>query len=215
MIHAPRPEQPSPAPSSVPCWGARLGDPHVVPVRGDDLCLMCRPFRRPRRHAASRPTSLDQHPNQEPSTRPTLQGLPEDSRGDYRHEVLKLSAQYAESAAWLHEDSMDVAGAETWTSRAMEWAMEAGDEAMLSWPLFRRSQLAAGKRNAGQAIGLVRAVQRHERALTSPVAGPGLRTGWSLLIPAAYGRWTQLARVGLMWNDDDLVLVLVEDPPWI
>ncbi|WP_432252629.1 hypothetical protein [Streptomyces sp. HNM1019] len=46
--------------------------------------------------------------------------------------LLKLSAQYAESAAWLHEDSMDASSAEAWTSRAMEWAMEAGDEGMLS-----------------------------------------------------------------------------------
>lgn len=104
-----------------------------------------------------------------------LQDLLEDSRGEYRHEVLKLSAQYAESAAWLLEDSMDMASAETWTSRAMEWAMEAGDEAMLSWTLFRRSQLAAGKQNAGQTIGLAQAVQRHERALTRPMKAAAIQ----------------------------------------
>ncbi|MEU0845173.1 hypothetical protein ABZ370_37685 [Streptomyces sp. NPDC005962] len=104
-----------------------------------------------------------------------LQGLLEDSRGEHRQELLKLSAQYAESAAWLHEDSMDAASAETWTSRAMEWAMEADDEAMLSWTLFRRSQLAAGKRNAGQAIGLAQAVQRHERALTRPMKAAAIQ----------------------------------------
>ncbi|MEU5734289.1 hypothetical protein ABZ797_36090 [Streptomyces antimycoticus] len=104
-----------------------------------------------------------------------LQGLLEDSRGEHRQELLKLSAQYAESAAWLHEDSMDVSSAETWTSRAMEWAMEAGDEAMLSWTLFRRSQLAAGKKNAGQAIGLAQAVQRHERALSRPMKAAAIQ----------------------------------------
>jgi tetratricopeptide (TPR) repeat protein len=104
-----------------------------------------------------------------------LQGLLGDSRGEHRQELLKLSAQYAESAAWLHEDSMDAPSAATWTSRAMEWAMEAGDEAMLSWTLFRRSQLATGKKNAGQAIGLAQAVQRHERALTSPMKAAAIQ----------------------------------------
>ncbi|WP_257231885.1 tetratricopeptide repeat protein [Streptomyces sp. Rer75] len=104
-----------------------------------------------------------------------LNGLLEDSRGEHRQELLKLSAQYAESAAWLHEDSMDVTRAETWTGQAMEWAMESGDEAMLSWTLFRRSQLATGKKNAGQTIGLAQAVQRHERALTHPMKAAAIQ----------------------------------------
>lgn len=104
-----------------------------------------------------------------------LQGLLEDSRSSHRQELLKLSAQYAESAAWLYEDSMDVPRAEKWTSRAMEWAVEAGDEAMVSWTLFRRSQQATARKNVGQVIGLAQAVQRHERVLSSQMKAAALQ----------------------------------------
>ncbi|GAA0489657.1 hypothetical protein ACFQ2B_25060 [Streptomyces stramineus] len=97
------------------------------------------------------------------------------SRGEQRQELLKLSAQYAESAAWLHEDSMGMAEAERWTGQAMEWATEAGDDGMLSWALFRRSQQATTKGNIGQAIGLAQAVQRHERTLTNPMRAAAIQ----------------------------------------
>ncbi len=49
-----------------------------------------------------------------------------------RRGVLWLGARYAESSAWLHEDSCNAAGAEYWTGRSMEWALEAGDRLMVS-----------------------------------------------------------------------------------
>jgi hypothetical protein len=54
--------------------------------------------------------------------------------------VAQLAAQYAGSAAWLHEDAGDLPRARFWTGRAMEWAHEAQDPVMLAWTLFRRSQ---------------------------------------------------------------------------
>jgi transcriptional regulator with XRE-family HTH domain len=97
-----------------------------------------------------------------------LDSLLEYAEGEQRHEVLRLGSRYAESAAWLHEDTADMGGAENWTRQALEWATEAGDDAMISWAMFRRSQQATTRRNAAQTISLSKAAQRNERHLADP-----------------------------------------------
>lgn len=74
--------------------------------------------------------------------------------------LLPIAAQYAESAAWLCEDLADAAGATRWTLQAMEWALEAGDQQMIAWTLFRRSQQAAAAGDGSAAIGLAQAAMR-------------------------------------------------------
>ena len=91
------------------------------------------------------------------------------TRGDLRREVAGLAAQYAESAAWLHEDAGEIDSAGEWANRAMGWAHEAGDRVMLAWTLFRRSQQAAANRDAGATIGLAHAAQRDDAALSGPM----------------------------------------------
>src|SRR5207248_6617225 len=86
-----------------------------------------------------------------------------------RREVVKLGAQYAESASWLYEDSGDLATAHLWNNRAMEWAHEADDYLMLSWSLFRRSQQAMVSRNAAQVISLAQAAGRTKLELLPPM----------------------------------------------
>ncbi|MCD0446284.1 helix-turn-helix domain-containing protein [Glycomyces sp. A-F 0318] len=97
-----------------------------------------------------------------------LDALLEHAGGEQRHEVLRLGARYAESAAWLHEDTADMQSAENWTRQALEWATEAGDHAMVSWAMFRRSQQATTRRHAAQTISLAQAAQRNERHLAGP-----------------------------------------------
>ena len=94
-----------------------------------------------------------------------LRTVREPSRG----KVLGLAARYAESAAWLHEDSADMAGARYWTRRAMEWAVEGNDRLMVSWALFRRSQQAAADRDAAQVAGLAVAARREGSGLPGPM----------------------------------------------
>jgi hypothetical protein len=89
-------------------------------------------------------------------------------RGEQRHELVRLGAQYAESAAWLYEDSGNMPLARYWTSRAMELAHEGGDERMLAWTIFRRSQQAAAELDIAQAIGLAQAARRNEEQLATP-----------------------------------------------
>lgn len=104
-----------------------------------------------------------------------LESLLEHTRGAQRLELLGLAAQYAESAAWLYEDSADISNAVTWTSQAMEWATESGDQAMVAWTLFRRSQQATTRKSSAQTIGLAQAVQRNEQVLTSPMRAAAMQ----------------------------------------
>ena len=86
-----------------------------------------------------------------------------------RHELVKLGAQYAESASWLFEDSGNLNAARQWNVRAMEWAHESGDRRMLSWSLFRRSQQAMASGNAAEVIGLAQAAGRPGDELPPPI----------------------------------------------
>ncbi len=87
-----------------------------------------------------------------------IEPLLRDARGGVRTSLLSLGAEYAESAAWLHEDADDQT-ATFWTSRALEWAHAAGNHQLVAWALFRRSQQVANGRDAAQTIGLARAAQ--------------------------------------------------------
>ncbi|MFH9561196.1 hypothetical protein ACH4K7_33185 [Streptomyces globisporus] len=96
-----------------------------------------------------------------------------------RAAALPLAARYAESAAWLHEDcATDATGAARaahWTSQAMAWAVEAGDDPMTAWTLFRRAQQATASRRAAPSIGLSRAAQRYDHVLTPQMRAAALQ----------------------------------------
>lgn len=86
-----------------------------------------------------------------------------------RPQVVRLAAQYAESASWLYEDSGGTAEARHWSGRALEWAIEANDPLMTSWVLFRRSQQAVPSGNAAQVLGLAGAARRAAPELLPPM----------------------------------------------
>ncbi|MEU0689836.1 hypothetical protein [Streptomyces uncialis] len=108
-----------------------------------------------------------------------LQELLGCTRLPLRDDVLRLAARYAESAAWLHEDCAEdpegTAHAAYWTHQAMEWALEAGDDAMTAWTLFRRAQQATAAGNAAQSISLSRAAQRYDQDLTPQMRAAALQ----------------------------------------
>jgi hypothetical protein len=89
-------------------------------------------------------------------------------RPPLRHQVLLLAARYAESAAWLHEDSGDMPAGRFWTGRAMEWAVEADDRLMVAWTLFRRSQQSVAEGDGAQVGGLAAAARREARGVSGP-----------------------------------------------
>ncbi|MFE6939733.1 hypothetical protein [Streptomyces chartreusis] len=108
-----------------------------------------------------------------------LQELLEQADQPVREEALLLAARYAESAAWLHEDcAADGAGAARaahWTNQAMAWAVEAGDDAMTAWTLFRHAQQATASGQVAPSISLSRAVQRYDQVLTPQMRAAALQ----------------------------------------
>lgn len=86
-----------------------------------------------------------------------------------RPQVLQLGAKYAESAAWLLEDSGNLPEARYWTGRSMEWALESGDQLMISWVLFRRGEHAAADEDAAAVAGLATAARREGGQLPDPM----------------------------------------------
>ncbi|MEU8324116.1 hypothetical protein AB0C33_37640 [Nonomuraea sp. NPDC048881] len=91
------------------------------------------------------------------------------ARGSDRLDVLRLAARYAESAAWLHEDAGETSQAERWTDRAATWAYEVGDNHMIAWTMFRRSQQAMNGRHAGDVLGLATSALRQGEHLPVPM----------------------------------------------
>jgi tetratricopeptide (TPR) repeat protein/DNA-binding XRE family transcriptional regulator len=81
----------------------------------------------------------------------------------------RLGAKYSESAAWLLEDIGDQPAAARWTSRALEWAHAANDQAMVCWALFRRSQQAATDGDVARSVALAHAAARDLDRLTAPM----------------------------------------------
>jgi hypothetical protein len=121
-------------------------------------------------------------------------------RGEQRREVVRLGAQYAESAAWLYEDAGNIAQARYWTSRAMELAHEGDDVRMLAWTMFRRSQQAATALEVAQTIGFAQAARRNEEQLATP-------TRAAIRVQEAYGH-------ALDGNDHAAQTLLDEAQPW-
>jgi tetratricopeptide (TPR) repeat protein len=91
------------------------------------------------------------------------------ARSATRTRVLALGSRYAESAAWLCEDSGELATSRYWIGRSMEYAVEVGDRLMISWTLFRRSQQATADGDAAQVAGLAAAARREAGELPKPM----------------------------------------------
>jgi len=98
-----------------------------------------------------------------------LTELMEADPGELRAEAVRLGAQYAESAAWLHEDAGDLPRAQAWTSQAMEWAYEIDDAVMVAWTAYRRSQQLTATGHTAAAVGLARAARRDDGRLPGPM----------------------------------------------
>jgi DNA-binding XRE family transcriptional regulator len=89
--------------------------------------------------------------------------------GNRYGEVAALGGAYAESAAWLHEDAGQMPAAMHWVRRAMEWAIEAEDDSLLAWTIFRRSQHTSADGDAQRTVSLTRAASRGNDRLPDPM----------------------------------------------
>lgn len=74
--------------------------------------------------------------------------------------ALRLLAQYAEFAGWLHQDAGDTTAARFWSDRATEWAQAIGDYQMVAYLLVRKSNIALLDGDPGNVIDLAAAARK-------------------------------------------------------
>jgi transcriptional regulator with XRE-family HTH domain len=89
-----------------------------------------------------------------------IDGLRKHSRPGTTEPTLRLLAQYAEFAGWLHQDAGDTTAAMYWSDRATQWAQAVGDYQMVSFLLIRKSNISLLDGDAGNVIDLAAAARR-------------------------------------------------------
>jgi transcriptional regulator with XRE-family HTH domain len=75
-------------------------------------------------------------------------------------DAVRLLAQYAEFAGWLHQDLGDAAAAMYWSDRATQWAQATGDYPMVAYLLIRKSNIALLDQDPREVIELAAAARR-------------------------------------------------------
>ena len=89
-----------------------------------------------------------------------LDGLRSHTRPGTAEPTLRLLAQYAEFAGWLHQDSGDTAAAMFWSDRATQWAQAIGDYQMVAYMLVRKSNIALLDDDAVNVVELAAAARK-------------------------------------------------------
>ncbi|RKR88396.1 hypothetical protein BDK92_2717 [Micromonospora pisi] len=86
-----------------------------------------------------------------------------------RPSLVRLAAQYAESAAWLNQSLNDAPAAQHWTGKALTWTNQIADPTMTAWAMYRSSQhwLIAGKPH--RAVEQAEAAMVQDKKVPSPV----------------------------------------------
>jgi transcriptional regulator with XRE-family HTH domain len=93
-----------------------------------------------------------------------VEGLLSAARGDGRDDVVRMGAQWAQFAAWLHEATGRNDAAVRLYDRALRWAVEVDDTSMVSTALNMQGHVAWSAGRVGQMLSLSRAAQRDRRA---------------------------------------------------
>ena len=80
--------------------------------------------------------------------------------GSARRKLLALAFRYNEFAGWLHQDACEAEQAMRYTDRAMEYAMEMGENREIAYGLMQKADIAADLSNQDRVIGLTEAALR-------------------------------------------------------
>ena len=97
---------------------------------------------------------------------PVLERVCEVARGADRAEVLRFACWFMEFAGWLFQDAGDVACAMRWTDRALDCALELGDQGVIAYTLMRKAMIATESGNAAQGLGIATTALARQEALT-------------------------------------------------
>jgi len=97
---------------------------------------------------------------------PVIERACEVSRGADRIEMLRFACQFAGFGGWIFQDAGDLTCAMQWTNRALDYALELGDERVIAYTLMRKAMIATEGGTPAQGLGIADAALRCKDSLT-------------------------------------------------
>jgi len=97
---------------------------------------------------------------------PVVERACEVTRGADRAEMLRFACQFAEFGGWLFQDAGDLACAAHWTARALDYALELGDQRVIAYTLMRKAMIATESGSPAQGLGIANSALEYKDALT-------------------------------------------------
>jgi hypothetical protein len=97
---------------------------------------------------------------------PILERACEVSRGADRGEMLQFACRFMEFGGWLFQDAGDLVCARHWTDRALDYALEIGDQRVIAYTLMRKGLIATESGNPAQGLGIATSALGKRGALT-------------------------------------------------
>ena len=97
---------------------------------------------------------------------PVVERACEVTRGADRTEMLGFASQFMEFGGWLFQDAGDLMCAMHWTDRALDYALELGDQRITAYTLMRKAMIATESGNPAQGLGIANSALAYKDALT-------------------------------------------------
>ena len=84
---------------------------------------------------------------------PVVERACEVTRGADRAEMLRFACRFTEFGGWVFQDAADLVCAMHWTDRALDYALELGDQRVIAYTLMRKAMIATESGNPAQGLG--------------------------------------------------------------
>ena len=96
----------------------------------------------------------------------TVERACEVARGQDRADALAFASRFIEFCGWAHQDAGDLGRAMQWTSKALDYAVELGDQRTIAYTLMRKASIATEAGMPGHGAGMASAALARSDALT-------------------------------------------------
>lgn len=123
---------------------------------------------------------------------PIVEMACEVTRGPDRSQALDFACRFMEFCGWIYQDAGDLSSAMFWTDRALDYAMELGNQRTISYTLMRKSAIATEVGNPAQGLGIANSALSNSDVLTPRLRAVALRQRAHAY--AALGEITEVAR---------------------
>jgi hypothetical protein len=80
--------------------------------------------------------------------------------------MLRFACQFTEFSGWIFQDAGDLACAMRWTDRALDYALELGDQRVIAYTLMRKAMIATESGDPARGLGIANSGLEYKDALT-------------------------------------------------